>query len=130
MISHTHNRFMALWILSGRTWVSCYRKKHSPTHIYHGRHPLSASSMCCDPLHPLCSIHAPDNLFPQSFFKFSLVSLLAWPPPLHLLHRFLHPITAFFSQHMPIPLQPVCCSTEIMSSNPSLSQPFTWNSVL
>jgi len=32
IVTHTHNRFMALWILSGTTWVSRYQKKHSPTH--------------------------------------------------------------------------------------------------
>jgi len=34
--THTHNWFMALWILSGTTWVSRYQKKHSHTHTYHG----------------------------------------------------------------------------------------------
>jgi len=33
IVTHTHNRFMALWILSGTTWVSRYQKKHSPTVI-------------------------------------------------------------------------------------------------
>jgi len=28
--THTRNRFMALWILSGKTWVSWYQKKYSP----------------------------------------------------------------------------------------------------
>ena len=27
--THIHNRFIALWILSGTTWVSRYQKKHS-----------------------------------------------------------------------------------------------------
>ena len=43
----------------------------------------------------------------QSFptiFEFSLIYLLAW----HFIdHIFLYPIIVFFSQHMPIPLQPV-----------------------
>ena len=37
--SHTHthhNRFTALWILSGTTRVSRYQKKHSPTHTHCG----------------------------------------------------------------------------------------------
>jgi len=79
----THNHFMAPWILSGKTWVSRYQKKHSPTYTYRGHQ----SSLICfihyDPWHPPCSIHAPDNLFPQSLSKFSLVYLLAWHPPLH-----------------------------------------------
>ena len=29
--NHTHNRFTALWNLSGKTRVSRYQKKHSPT---------------------------------------------------------------------------------------------------
>jgi len=43
-----------------------------------------------------------------------------WSVTLHFIfHTFLHPI---FLQHMPILSQPVfCCTTEIMSSNPSLS---------
>ena len=44
---------------------------------------LSASSVYCNPWHPPCSVHVPDSLFPQSLSKFSLVSLLAWHPPLH-----------------------------------------------
>jgi len=36
--THTHNRFTALWILSGTTWMRQYQKKHSPTHTYHGHH--------------------------------------------------------------------------------------------
>jgi len=32
--THTHNRFTALWILSGTIWVSWYQKKHSPTDTY------------------------------------------------------------------------------------------------
>jgi len=35
--THTHDHFTARWILSGTTWVSQYKKKHSPTHTYRGR---------------------------------------------------------------------------------------------
>ena len=31
LCTHTHNRFTALWNLSGTTRVSRYQKKHSPT---------------------------------------------------------------------------------------------------
>jgi len=34
--THTHNRFTALWNLSGTTRVSRYPKKHSPTHTHRG----------------------------------------------------------------------------------------------
>ena len=67
-------------------------------------HPLSASSICDDRGHPLCSIYMPDSLFQQSLSKFSLAT--SWPCTLHfILHTFLHPIIVFFSQHMPIPSQ-------------------------
>jgi len=46
-------------------------------------HPLSASSIYCDPWHPLCSIYMPDSLFAQSLSKLSLVYLLVWHPALH-----------------------------------------------
>jgi len=100
-----HNRFTALWTLSRTTRVSRYQKKHSPTHTYRGHQ----SSLICF-IHLLrsiassCSIHAPDTLFPQSLSKFSLVYLL---PGTFILHIFLHPITVFFSQHMPIETQSV-----------------------
>jgi len=81
--STTHNRFTALWILSGTTRVSWYQKKHSPTHIYHINCPLSASSIYYDPWHPPCSIHELESHFPQSLSKFSLVYLLAWHSPCH-----------------------------------------------
>ena len=52
----------------------------------------------------------------------SLLWSTSWPGTFHfILHTFLHQIIVFFSQQMPIPSQPFCCSTEIMSSNPSLS---------
>jgi len=41
---HTHNRFTALWILSGTTRVSRYQNKHSPTHTYRGYHAWTHAS--------------------------------------------------------------------------------------
>jgi len=58
---HTHNRFTALWILSGTTRVSQYQKKHSPPHTYHDHQ----SSLICF-LHLLWSV------------GYSLFSLRAW----------------------------------------------------
>jgi len=45
------------------------------THLHYcgHNHPLSASSIFYDPRHPPCSIYMPDNHFPQSLSKFSLV---------------------------------------------------------
>jgi len=103
---HTHNRFTALWILSRTTRVSQYQKKHSPTHTHRGHQSsLSVFSIYYDPWHPPCSIHFLYSLFPQSP---SFVWSTSWPGILHfMLHTFLHPIIIFFSQHMPIPSQPV-----------------------
>jgi len=43
-------------------------------------------------------------------------------------HFFIQSLSSFHTT-CPYHLNLFCCSTEIMSSNPSLSQPFTWNSV-
>jgi len=105
--THTHNHFTALWMLSGTTWVSRYQKKHSPTHTYCNHQ----SSLICF-LHLLRSVAS--SLFNlrawQSFSTISLSFLwfTSWPGTLHfILHTFLDPIIVFFSQHMPIPSQPV-----------------------
>ena len=51
------------------------------------------------------SIHVLSSLFPQSP---SFLWSTSWPGTPHfILHTFLHPIIVFFSQHMPIPSQPV-----------------------
>jgi len=106
-----------------------YQKKHSPTHTYIIiNHPLSASSIYYNLQHPPCSIYVLDSLLhklsPSPLWCTSGFGTLHF-----ILHTFPHSIGVFFLQHMPIPLKPVLCSTEIMSSNPSLSQLFTWNSI-
>jgi len=64
---------------------------------------------------PLCSIQMPDNLSPSFLWSTS------WPgTPDFILHTFLHPVILFFSQHMPIPSQPVlilCHLTLVSLSN-------------
>ena len=81
--THTHNRFTALWNLSGTTWVSRYQKKHSPTHTHRGHQSSQSAFSIYEPWHPPYSIHVLCSFFPQSLFKFSLVYLLVWYPPLH-----------------------------------------------
>jgi len=55
----------------------------------------------------------------------------SWPGTLHfILHTFLHLIIVFFHSTCPCHRNLFRCSTEIMSSNPALSQPFTWNTIL
>ena len=44
--TQTHNRFTALWILSGTTRVSRYQKKHSPTHTYRGHQSQIVGKFC------------------------------------------------------------------------------------
>jgi len=119
--THTHNSFTALWILSGTTQVSRYQKKHSPTHTCHGHQSSpSASFIYYDPWRPLFNLHAWHvffyNLCPSFLWSTS------WPGSLHIiLHTFLHQIIDFLSQQCPYHHNMFCCSTEIMSSNPSLS---------
>ena len=82
--THTHNRFTAVWNLSGTTQVSRYQKKHSPTHTHRGHQSSqSAFSIYYEPWHPPYSMHVLCSLFTQSLSNFSLVYLLAWYPPLH-----------------------------------------------
>jgi len=100
---------MALWILSGTMRVSWYQKKHSPIHTYRG-HQSSFISF----LHLLWSMA---SYLHATISKFSLVCLLAWHPPYisspnHCLH---------FCSSCPYHWNLFCCSTEIMSFNPSLS---------
>jgi len=94
--------------LSGTTRVSLYQKIHSPTHTYPG---YQSSFMSF--LHLQRSIAS--SLFNlhvwQSFCTTSLSCPLwftSWSTTLHfILHTYLHPVTVFFLQHMPIPMQPV-----------------------
>jgi len=116
---YTHNRFTALWILSGTTRVSWYQKKHSPTHTHRGHQ----SSYL---LPPSTTIHGILPIQSTCFMSFSTISLqvffglpLGLAPPLHT-PLFLHPIVIFFRNTCPYHRNLFCCSTEIVSSNPSL----------
>jgi len=120
--------------LSRTTRESWYQKKCSPTHTYHGHQ----SPLTFGFLHLLRSMafsystNVPDSLFPQFLSKFSLVYSLASHPPLHApytysIHFFTQLLSSFCST-CPCHHNLFCC-TKIISSNPSLSQPFTWNSI-
>jgi len=114
-----HNRFMALWIFSRTT-----QKKHSPTHPHRGHQSsliIPASSIYYDPWHPPCSIYVPDSLFST----ISLHVFLALPPGLapstsYSIYFFTQSLSSFCST-CPYHHNLFCCSTKIMSSNPSLS---------
>ena len=99
--------------LSGTTRVSRYQKKHPPTHPP-DHHPIFISFF----------------LLPRSIAS-SLFKLRAWQSfcttSFHVLFglrlglepstsysTFLHPISVFFSQHMPIPSQPVFAVESIL----------------
>jgi len=74
-----------------------------------------------DPWHPPNSIYVLYSLFPQSLSKFSLVYLLAWHPPLHTPYISSSNHYLLFCSTCPYHRNLFCCSTEIMSSNPSFS---------
>jgi len=59
------------------------------------------------------------SLFPQSLSKFSLVYLLAWHPPLQI--PYISSPNHCLCNTCPYHCSLFCCSTEIMSFNPSLS---------
>jgi len=135
--THTHTTVLRLYglCLGQPGWASTRRNIHPLTPIVVINCPLYASSnsIYYDPMHPSCSIHTPDNLFPQSLSK-SLWST-SWPDTLHfILHTFLHPIIVLilinclnpnhFRNTCPYYRNLFRCSTEIMSSNPSLSTPY------
>jgi len=87
----------------------------------------STTIYCILPVQFMCLTILLHKLSPSSLWSTS------WFGTLHfILHTFLHPFIVFLLQHMPIaPYQCnlFCCSTKIMSSNPSLSQLITWNSI-
>jgi len=105
--------------------VSWYQKNHSPTKTYLDHqlsfYQLTSSTMIHSilPVQFTCLTVFLHNICPISVWSPS------WSGTLHFIHHtFLHPITVFFSQHMPIPSvhhNLFCCSTKIMSSNPTHS---------
>jgi len=119
---HYHyNHFMTLWILTGKTRVRWYQKKHSPTHTYHGHQ----SSLICF-LHLLRSMASLFNL--RAWQCFCTISVqIFFGLPLGLAPSISYPIH-FFTQSLSSFCNTCqyyhnlfCCSTEIMSSNPCLS---------
>jgi len=105
--------FMALWTLSSTTWVSWYLKKHSLTHTYCDR---QASLICF--LHLLRSMAS---------FLFKLLRACLFPQSLGLASSTSYSMYSFtqslasFHRTCPYYHNLFCCSTKIMSSNPSLS---------
>jgi len=102
--------------------VSRYQKKHSPTH-HPDHHPIFISffHLPRSTATFLFKLRAWQSFCTTSFHVLFSVPL-GWSGALHLIfHTFLHPISVFFSQHMPIPSQPVLLCINTISSIPSLS---------
>jgi len=117
-----YNHFTALWILSRTTWVSLYQKKRSPTHTdLIVNHPLSASSIYCDPRHLPCWIYVHHSLCATSVQVFFGLPLGLAPSTSYSIHFFTQLLSSFCST-CPYHHNLFCCSTiEIILSNPSLS---------
>jgi len=128
--THTHTQpFNGLW--SGTTQVGRYQKKHSPTQpILIIGHPLSCSSIYNDQWHPLCSFYMLDSPLVQPLSTSSLVFLLVLDPQLHTAY-ISSPNHHLFAARAHTNACLFCCSTNAMSSIPSLSlsQLLTWESV-
>ena len=87
--------------------LSCYQKKHSPTHVSWSLSNLY-QLLPSTTIHSIFLVQIPclaifvHNLSPSPLWSTS--SSVAF----HLIfHTFLHPISVFFSKHMRIPSQPV-----------------------
>jgi len=121
--THTHHHFTALWILSGITRVSQYQKKYSPSHTYHGHH---ESSLIC--FIYLLRFMASSLFNPHAWQSFSRISVQVFfglplglsPSTSYSIHFFTQSLSSFCNT-CPYYCNLFCCSTEIMSSNSSLS---------
>jgi len=111
MHTHTHTRMHThtqpyYGPLSGTTRVRQYQKKNTHPATILINQSLSAL--------PYTTIHSilPLQIMCLAIFLHNLCPCLlwstSWSGALHLIfHTFLHPISVFFSQYMPIPWQPV-----------------------
>jgi len=113
------------------TWVCQYEKKHSPTYTY----PDRQSSFICF-LHLLqsmassrYSLHARQSFCTTSDQVFLGLPLGLASSSSYSMHFFTQSLSYFHST-FPCHCNLFCCSTEIISSNPSLSLTCTWNSIL
>jgi len=82
--AHTHSTVLqpSGFFMGQPGWAGTRRNIHPLTPTVVISHPLSASSIYCNPWHPASSIYMPGSLFPQSFSKYSLIYLLSWHPQL------------------------------------------------
>ena len=114
--------------LVGRLLVCLGQAPNMPACIPFTHSHLSRSSITPNLLRLSNTIH---GILPVKFTRLAIFShnlspsflwSTSWPGTLHfMLHTFLHPITDFFRNTCPYHCSLICCSTKIMSSNPSLS---------
>jgi len=102
--------------------VSRYQKKHSPIPTCHGH---QSSLICFLPVQFTLS-QSFSTISLQVFFGL-LLGLV--PSTSNSMHFFTQSLSSFHST-CPDHHNLFCCSTNIVSSDPSLSQPFIWNSIL
>jgi len=121
--NNTHTHTTVLWLygfcLRQPGWVSTRRNIHPLTSVLDINHPLSASSIYYNPWHSVCSIYVPDSFF-SPISKFPLVYLGLAPSTSYSTHFFTQSLSSF-SSTCPYHRNLFCCTTKIMSSNPSLS---------
>jgi len=89
--------------LSGTTRVSRYQKRHSPTHhpdhhpvfisIFHTLRSIASSLFILSAWESFCTTSV--QLCPSPLWSTS------WPGALYFILNTLHPVSVFFSQHMP-----------------------------
>jgi len=129
---HRRNTHTQLFnsLLSKTTWIGRYQMKQSPRHTLPD-HQTSFINFhlvrsTASSLFSLCACQSFSTTSVRVLFGLSLGSWTLY----FILHTFFHPTIIFFSQHMPMPLQPAAvipmlCHLFLIS----LSQLFTWKFV-
>jgi len=120
--THTHTTVLQLSEFSpGQPgWASTRINIHPLTPIMVISHPLSASSIYYDSRHPPCLLYMPDIFFHNLSQVFFGLPLGLAPSTSYSIHFFIQSLSSFCST-CPYHHNLFCCSTKIMSSNPSLS---------
>ena len=105
---------------SWTTRMSRYQKKHSPTHTYPDHQPSFISFLhLLRSIASSCSIYMLDSLFAQPLSMSSGLPLGLEPSISYSIHFFTQSLSSFRNT-CPYHCSLFCCSTEIMSSIPSL----------
>jgi len=105
---HRRNTQLFNSLLSKTTWIGRYQMKQSPRHTLPDHQTsfinfLHLVRSTASSLFSLCACQSFSTTSVRVLFGLSLGSWTLY----FILHTFLHPTIIFFSQHMPMPLQPV-----------------------